>query len=189
MNFLKIQDDFMKFEKTNLSGVYIIEHDVHNDSRGAFVKTFHKEEFSKIGLEWHFRENYYTRSKKDVIRGMHFQVRPHDHAKLITIVQGTVVDVILDLRRSSSTFKEHISVELSRENGKSVYIPRGCAHGFAVLEEGAIAYYLTTSEYASEYDRGIKFDSFGYNWMIAQPIVSERDLQLPTLAEFKDFFP
>lgn len=178
----------MKFIKTDLNGVFIIEHDVHKDSRGAFVKTFHKEEFSKMGLEWDFRESYYTRSKEDVIRGMHFQVPPYDHAKLVTIIHGTVVDVILDLRTSSPTVGRHIAVELSRENRKSIYIPRGCAHGFSVLSESAIVYYMVTSEYAPDYDRGIRFDSFGYDWKVGQPIVSERDLQFPPLGEFKDFF-
>lgn len=178
----------MKFIKTDLNGVFIIEHDVHKDSRGAFVKTFHKEEFSQMGLEWDFRESYYTRSKEDVIRGMHFQAPPYDHAKLVTIIHGTVVDVILDLRTSSPTVGRHIAVELSRENRKSIYIPRGCAHGFSVLSESAIVYYMVTSEYAPDHDRGIHFDSFGYDWMVGKPIVSERDLQFPTLGEFKDFF-
>lgn len=178
----------MKFEKTDLSGVFIIEHDVHKDARGAFVKTFHKEEFSKMGLECDFRESYYTRSKEDVIRGMHFQVPPHDHAKLVTIIHGTVADVILDLRRSSPTRGHHIAVELSRENRKSIYIPRGCAHGFSVLGESAIVYYMATSEHAPTHDKGVRFDSFGYDWKVGQPIVSERDMKFPTLEDFTEYF-
>jgi len=178
----------VRFEGTVLPGVFIIEHDVHEDLRGAFVKTFQKEEFSKMGLEWDFRESYYTRSKSDVIRGMHFQITPYDHAKLVTIIHGTVVDVILDLRRSSPTIGQHIAVELSRENRKSIYIPRGCAHGFLVLGETAVANYMVTSEHAASHDKGIRFDSFGYDWNVARPIISERDLQFPTLAEFKDYF-
>jgi dTDP-4-dehydrorhamnose 3,5-epimerase len=134
----------MKFENTRIDGAYIIEHDIHKDSRGSFVKTFHKKEFLERGIEWNFCESYYTRSKEDVIRGMHFQTPPHDHAKLVTIILGTVVDVILDLRKSSPSFGEHIAVELSRENRKSIYIPRGCAHGFSVLGESAIVYYKIT---------------------------------------------
>jgi len=178
----------VQFHKTDIPGVFIIEHDVHKDSRGAFVKTFQKEEFARMGLEWDFRESYYTRSKEDVIRGMHFQVPPHDHAKLVTIIQGSVVDVILDLRRRSPTVGRHIAVELSRENRKSIYIPRGCAHGFSVLGESAIVYYMVTSEHAPNHDKGVRFDSFGHDWKVGQPIASERDLQFPTLEEFKDFF-
>lgn len=179
----------MRFIKTNIAGVLIIENDVHKDSRGAFVKTFSKEDFSNLGLEWNFCESYYTYSKEGVIRGMHFQAPPHAHAKLITIVHGCVVDVILDLRISSPTMGQYTTVELSSENRKSVYIPRGCAHGFSVLgEDSAIAYYMVTSEHVPSHDIGIRYDSFGYQWKVAQPIVSERDLQLPTLAEFKDFF-
>jgi dTDP-4-dehydrorhamnose 3,5-epimerase len=179
----------LKFEKTELTGVYIIEHDVHKDSRGAFVKTFHKEEFNKMGLENDFSESYYTRSKEDVIRGMHFQVPPYDHAKLVTVILGTVVDVILDLRKSSPTKGKHIAVELSRENRKSIYIPRGCAHGFAVLSESAIVFYMATTEHAPMHDKGIRFNSFGYDWRIKHPIISERDLGLPELTKFNEYFP
>lgn len=178
----------MKFQSTSLKEVFIIEQDVHKDLRGSFVKIFQKEEFAKRGLEWDFRESYYTRSREDVIRGMHFQVPPHDHAKLVTIIHGAVVDVILDLRRSSPTFGEHVAVELSRENRKSIYIPRGCAHGFGVLSESAIAYYMATSEYAPEHDKGVRYDSFGYDWVINQPVMSERDKSFPLLGVFSDFF-
>ena len=178
----------MKIESTLILGVFIIENEVHKDLRGEFVKSFQKEEFSKMGLEWDFRESYYTRSKADVIRGMHFQITPCDHAKLVTIIHGTVVDVILDLRKSSPTLGQHISVELSRENLKSIYIPSGCAQGFSVLGEDAVVNYMVTSEYAPLHDKGIRFDSFGYDWKIANPIISERDLQFPALAEFKEYF-
>ena len=178
----------MKFQVTELPGVFIIDHHVHKDTRGALVKTFHKEEFSKMGLECDFKESYYTRSKEDVIRGMHFQISPHDHAKLVTIIHGTVVDVILDLRLSSPTCGRHFAIELSRENRKSIYIPRGCAHGFLVLGESAIVYYMATAEYSPSHDKGIRFDSFGYDWKTVLPVVSSRDMKFPTLDDFDEFF-
>ena len=177
----------MKFIESLLKGVFIIEQDVHKDTRGAFVKNFQREEFQHWGLECDFRESYYTRSKEDVIRGMHFQAPPHDHGKLVTVIQGTIVDVILDLRKSSPTFKQFIAIELPRENRRSIYIPRGCAHGFGVLSDTAIAFYMTTTQYAPEHDRGVRHDSFGYDWGINQPIMSERDKSLTVLGEFTDF--
>lgn len=174
----------MKFTESFLKGVYIVEQDVRKDARGSLVKNYHREEFLKAGLECDFKESYYTRSKEDVIRGMHFQVPPHDHCKLVTVIQGSIVDVILDLRMSSPTFKQYIAIELSRENRKSIYIPRGCAHGFGVLSDTAIAFYMTTAEYAPDHDRGVRFDSFGYEWEINQPILSERDKSFVSLSEY-----
>lgn len=174
----------MKFTESPLNGVFIIEQDVRKDNRGCLVKNFHRKNFQEAGLECDFRESYYTRSKEDVIRGMHFQVPPHDHCKLVTVIQGTIVDVILDLRKESSTYKQYISIELSRENRKSIYIPRGCAHGFGVLSDTAIAFYMTTSEYVASHDKGVRYDSFGYKWEITEPILSERDKNFTSMSDF-----
>jgi len=174
----------LKFSETLLNGVFIVEQDVNKDIRGSLVKNYHRESFEKAGLEADFKESYYTRSKEDVIRGMHFQIPPHDHCKLVTVIQGTIVDVILDLRENSSTFKHYIAIELSRENRKSIYIPRGCAHGFGVLSDTAVAFYMVTTQYAPDHDSGIRFDSFGYKWEINQPILSERDKSFRGLEEY-----
>ncbi len=174
----------MKVLPTPLQGVYIIEQDIFKDKRGAFVKTFQRSFFTAHGLECDFCENYYTKSREDVIRGMHFQTPPHDHAKLVTVILGTIIDVIIDLRPSSPTFMQHTEIELSRENRRSIYIPRGCAHGFGTLSDVAIAYYMVTSEYAPEHDAGIRYDSFGYCWPITTPTVSDRDLAHPPLEQF-----
>jgi dTDP-4-dehydrorhamnose 3,5-epimerase len=174
----------MQLIATKLEGVYIIEQDVFKDKRGAFVKTFQCSLFTSYGLECDFCENYYTKSREDVIRGMHFQIPPQDHSKLVTIIQGTIIDVILDIRRSSPTFGQHFEIELSRENRRSIYIPRGCAHGFGTLSDTAIAYYMVTSEYSPEQDAGIRYDSFGYRWPIATPIMSDRDLAHPVFSDY-----
>lgn len=174
----------MNIRHTAIEGVYIVEQDVHKDKRGAFVKTFQRGFFESLGLECDFCENYYTRSHEDVIRGMHFQTPPHDHAKLVTVIQGTIVDVILDIRRGSPTYGKHVEIELSRENRRSIYIARGLAHGFGTLSESAIAYYMVTSEYAPDFDAGIRYDSFGFTWPIANPIVSDRDLAHPRFGEY-----
>ena len=178
----------MKLIDTDIQGVYIIEQNHKKDYRGSFVKMFQKSFFQENDLEYNFSESYYTKSKEDVIRGMHFQLPPHDHAKLITVITGTITDVILDLRKSSPTYKKYFEVELSRENRKSIYIPRGCAHGFGVLSETAITYYLVTSEHMPEHDHGIRYDSFGYDWIIENPIISERDKNLIDFLDFKSPF-
>jgi len=174
----------MNIKPTAIANVYIIEQDIHKDKRGSFVKTFQRGFFSTHGLECDFCENYYTKSREDVIRGMHFQTPPQDHAKLVTIIQGTIIDVILDIRRLSPTYGQHVEIELSRENRRSIYIPRGCAHGFGTLSDTAIAYYMVTSEYAPEQDAGIRYDSFGYRWPIATPIVSDRDMGHPAFSDY-----
>lgn len=174
----------MKLISTQLEGVYIIEQDVFKDQRGAFVKTFQRSFFTSHGLECNFCENYYTKSHEDVVRGMHFQTPPHDHAKLVTVIQGTIIDVILDIRRASPTYGQHVEIELSRENRRSIYIARGLAHGFGTLSDSAIAYYMVTTEYASDHDKGVRFDSFGYEWPITTPILSDRDLSHVSFGQF-----
>ena len=178
----------MKFIEASIPGVYIIQQDLSKDERGSFVKTYRKSLFEEVGLESSFTENYYTKSHEDVIRGMHFQVPPFDHSKLVTVMMGTIIDVLLDLRVGSPTYSKAFSVELSRENRKSIYIPKGIAHGFGVLSDMALAYYMVTSEYSPEHDKGVHYDSFDFDWPITKPIVSTRDRGFPGLAEFESPF-
>jgi len=174
----------MTIVTTKLQGVYIVEQDVFKDKRGSFVKTYNRSFFAANGLDCDFCENYYTKSHEDVIRGMHFQCPPHDHAKLVTVIQGTIIDVILDIRRDSPTYGHHVEIELSRENRRSIYIEKGLAHGFGTLSDSAIAYYMVTAEYAPEHDTGIRYDSFGYRWPITNPTLSDRDLTLVPFDRF-----
>ncbi len=178
----------MKFTKTIIEGVYIVEQNISKDNRGSFVKNFNSKEFSDHGIECNFKESYYTKSKEDVIRGMHFQEPPYDHSKLITVISGTIIDVVLDLRINSKTFGQYFFIELSRENRKSLYVPKGLAHGFGVLSEYAIAYYQVSTEYNQKFDKGISYNSFGMQWPIDNPILSERDLSFPTFKKFKNPF-
>ncbi len=178
----------MIFNKTPIQGVYIIEQTISKDRRGSFVKNFQSSLFEKNNLEFDFKESYYTKSQEDVIRGMHFQIPPHDHAKFITVISGTIVDVVLDVRKSSATYGSYFEIELSRENRKSLYIPRGIAHGFGVLSDMAIAYYQVTSEHKPEHDKGIHFGSFGFSWPIANPVTSDRDEAFPNFCDFESPF-
>ncbi len=165
----------MNIVKTNLDGVFEIQNKKIEDERGAFIKTFHEDIFKEHGLDTDFKESFFSTSKKNVLRGMHFQIPPHDHAKLVYVTNGEILDVAVDVRKKSPTFGHFFSTILSRENAKSLYLAKGFAHGFLTLSESATVIYMTTSVYASEYDRGVRWDSFGFDWGIKFPIISERD--------------
>lgn len=174
----------MELIPTPLAGCYEVRPFFAQDERGTFVKTFHAERFSALGLPTEWREEYYSSSHKDVIRGMHFQMPPHDHEKLVYCMQGRVLDVVLDLRRASPTHGRHIAVELDSESGHGLMIPKGMAHGFLALTEDVLMAYKVTSVYTPENDAGIRWDSFGLDWCVGQPIVSARDRTHPAFANF-----
>lgn len=174
----------MEILKTKLEGVYIIKNKIFQDERGKFIKTYHEEEFKKLGLCTDFKESYFSVSNKNVIRGMHFQLPPMDHEKLVYVAKGKVKDIIVDLRSNSKTKGEYIEVELSEENGYSIYIPKGLAHGFKSLEDNTTMIYNVATVYSQECDSGIKYDSFGYDWNIENPILSNRDKNFESLEEF-----
>lgn len=170
----------MQINKTKLIDVYEIENFVSFDKRGVFVKTFNADLFVKHGLNFDFKESFYSVSYKDVIRGMHFQLPPMDHEKLVYVVSGEILDVVVDIRKESITYGQHIAIELNEKNRKGLYIGKGYAHGFLTRSEIAIVCYMTTSVYSKHHDTGIKWNSFGCNWGTSNPIISERD------ANFRD---
>jgi len=174
----------MKLQSTDLDGVYVIDNFNAADDRGLFVKTFNKNTFKKNNLNFEIRESYYSVSNKNVIRGMHFQLPPYDHEKLVYVTKGSILDVVLDLRKNSKTYKQHISINLSENNKKSIFIPKGLAHGFKSLEDDTITVYNVTTEYNPSADMGINFNSFGFNWKLQAPILSERDLIFSNLEQF-----
>jgi len=174
----------MEFIHTTLQGCYQVRPFYAQDERGFFVKTFHTERFSAIGLPTEWQEEYYSSSRKGVIRGMHFQTPPHDHEKLVYCIQGRALDVVLDLRKDSPTFGRHFAVELDAACGHGVMIPKGMAHGFLALTDNVLMTYKVTSVYAPENDAGIRWDSFGFNWGVEQPTVSVRDSIHPIFANF-----
>ena len=179
----------MNWEETKLKGVYIINNFNVNDDRGLFVKTFNKQQFLDKKINFAIRESYYSVSKLNVIRGMHFQLPPHSHEKLVYVAKGKIIDVVLDLRKISSTYLQYISVELSEENRKSIFIPKGLAHGFKSLEDDSITIYNVGTEYNSKFDAGIKYDTIGFDWEIDMPILSARDSEFISLNEFNNNNP
>lgn len=166
----------MEILKTELDGLLIVQHKLYEDNRGKFLKTYNSIIFQELGINLDVRERYFSVSKKNVIRGMHFQTPPKEHIKLVTVIQGKILDVVLDIRKSSSSFGEYFTAEVSADDNKTIYIPEGFAHGFKTLQDNTIVEYNQTSEYSTEHDEGILFNSFGYDWDIVNPIVSERDL-------------
>lgn len=167
-----------------LSGAKLITLPASTDNRGSFVKTFHETVFAEAGVQFVLRESYYSFSHKDVIRGMHFQLPPHQHSKVVFCPQGAILDVIVDLRRSSPTFGQYYATELSAANNKACFIPEGFAHGFKALTENAMTYYLVSSVYSAAHDAGIRYDSIGLDWNVASPVLSARDLSFGTLEDF-----
>lgn len=174
-----------KIISCQIEGVVIIESSSFIDDRGVFIKTFHSDFYIENGLNTEFKEEFFTVSSKNVIRGMHFQVPPFDQEKLVYCVKGKMLDVILDLRVNSLSYKQHISFELNGSDGKLIYIPKGLAHGFCSLEDNSIMIYNVTSMHSPDHDTGIRWDSFGFKWPVETPIISSRDRSFPTLESFK----
>lgn len=174
--------------KTEIDGFVELLAAVASDHRGSFIKTFHKEAFAENNLPTLFSEQYYSCSKHRVLRGLHFQVPPHDHAKMVYCVVGEILDVAVDLRVGSPTFGCHAAVTLSAALGNQTVLLSGLAHGFYVRSETAIVVYNVTTTYEPKHDAGIRWDSAGIPWPDAHPLLSARDAALPPLADFKSPF-
>lgn len=171
-----------------IEGCFLVNNFFAEDIRGSFIKTFHYDNFLLNGLQTSFKESYYSTSYKDVIRGMHFQTPPHEHEKLVYVTNGKILDVILDLRVKSSTYLQYITVELV-EKSSSIYIPKGCAHGFLTLSEEATVVYNVSTVYNPEFDAGVRWDSFGFDWLdVGLPIISPRDRSFDKVSEFNSPF-
>ncbi len=178
----------MRIIDTEIEGLKIIELDKTCDSRGQFVKTFNQESLMKSNIDLGIAESYYTVSKKNVIRGMHFQIPPYEHNKLVHVLTGNVIDVVLDLRKNSKTYLEYADFHLAGENPRALYIPKGIAHGFKSLEDGSLMLYYVSTVYNSEYDSGICYSSIGYDWKTENPVLSDRDKGFVDLADFDSPF-
>ena len=180
----------MRFIETKLSGCMIIEPQVFNDERGYFLESFNQKRFNEgIGKEVNFVQDNQSFSKKGVIRALHYQLGKYAQAKLVRVLSGTVLDVAVDLRKDSPTFGEHVAVELSNQNKKQLFIPRGFAHGFAVLSDTAECFYKCDNYYNKEAERGIiyKDSTLAIDWKL--PLknikVSEKDALASTFKNFE----
>jgi len=178
----------MKISSTTIDGVFLIECFNAKDPRGTFVKTFHEPTFKAHGLATDFQESFFSVNKAGVIRGMHFQLPPEDHAKLVFCNHGALTDVVVDIRKNSPTYGKAASFDLNDENKHALYIPTGMAHGFETLKDQTIMTYFTTTPHRSEHDAGILSTSIDYKWKNESPIISDPDLAFSSIQDFKSPF-
>jgi dTDP-4-dehydrorhamnose 3,5-epimerase len=176
----------MKVIQTEIKDVLIIEPDVFSDSRGWFFESYNKEKFKGLGINVDFvQDNHSLSAVKGTLRGLHFQNSPHAQAKLVRCVRGAVLDVVVDIRKDSPTYKKWVSVELTGENKKQLFIPRGFAHGFLTLTNEVEFEYKVDNFYNKESERSIRFDDpgIGIDWGIKNPILLDRDAAAPLLKD------
>lgn len=181
----------MKITKTKLNGVLIIEPDVFGDNRGFFMESWNKKKMEEARLFYDFVQDNYSKSTvKGTLRGIHFQKGDKAQAKLVRCVKGAVLDVAVDLRKNSPTFKQWVSVELSEENKKQLLIPRGFGHGFLTLTDDVEFLYKADNYYAPEADAGIRWNDpdIGVEWGVENPILSEKDKKNPFLKDCRELF-
>lgn len=180
----------MKITKTKLEGVVIIEPDVFGDNRGFFMESWNKKKMAEAGLDYDFVQDNHSKSTiKGTLRGIHFQKGDKAQAKLVRCVKGAVLDVAVDLRRNSPTFKQWVGVELSEENKKQLLIPRGFGHGFVTLTDDVEFLYKADNYYAPAADAGIRWNDqeIGVEWGIENPILSDKDKNNPFLKNAEIF--
>lgn len=171
-------------KESGIPGCFELQPKVFRDERGVFVKTFHEDLFAKIGLQTKWVEEYYSLSRQGVLRGLHFQLPPHEHDKIVYCVAGEVMDVVVDLRNGSPTFGQCAWFTLNSEVANMVYIPRGLAHGFFTLSDTATMMYKVSTVYAPDQDAGILWNSVDVPWPSAHPTLSQRDSEFPPFSSF-----
>ena len=173
----------MRSALDDFHGVKVFDRQVYNDDRGNFSELYNARSIGKALNDIKFVQDNCSISKYGVIRGFHYQLNPSAQSKLVTVIQGEVLDVILDLRRSSASFKKVFSIKLSAQNGKQLFIPKGFAHGFVTLSEQAIFHYKCDAFYNKEAEAGIKFDDpqLNVDWLVPKhdQVVSDKDKTLP----------
>ena len=181
----------MKFIPQEIADVIIIEPTLLEDSRGYFTETFRQDLFNQfIGYSVDFIQENESKSNKGVLRGLHYQLAPFSQAKLVRVLEGSVLDVVVDIRRSSNTFGQHLSLELTAENKHQLFVPRGFAHGFIVLSSSATFSYKVDNYYSPEHERSIAFDDkdLGIDWRLPKELIqlSNKDKNNPVLVDSQD---
>lgn len=178
----------MRIEKTPLADCYIIHDTVHGDHRGYFFESFNQKTFlAQTGMSIDFVQDNQSKSQKGVLRGLHFQEGEHVQAKLVRVLQGRVLDVVVDLRKASPSFGKSFAIELTEDNHQQLFVPRGFAHGFVVLSETAVFFYKCDNYYNKASERGIIYSDsdLAIDWQLSDTdlILSEKDRELPTFQE------
>ncbi|HCD53043.1 MAG TPA: dTDP-4-dehydrorhamnose 3,5-epimerase [Balneolaceae bacterium] len=178
----------MEFINTDIPDCFEIRNFHQADDRGEFIKVYNSMEYNEKAFDFMIEEMYFTVSRPGVFRGMHFQLPPHDHTKLVFCNYGSVQDFILDLRKDSPLFGKVAEITLSKELRNAVLIPRGCAHGFYVPDEESMLSYLVETGYEPDVDTGLLWNSIGHDFGFKDPIISERDKQLTDFNTFNSPF-
>ena len=179
----------MKVIDTDIAGVKIIEPDIFRDARGYFCETYNAERYRAAGITAEFIQDNESCSSRGVLRGLHWQAGAHSQAKLVRVIRGAVWDVAVDIRKGSPTFGKSVSCELTAENGRQFFIPRGFAHGFVVLEDNTLFSYKCDNLYCPASERGLKYDDPALGIVYPNPgrafLLSEKDLKHPSLADIE----
>lgn len=175
-------------EETPIKNLILFKPEIYRDQRGEFLEAYRKHFFKDLELEIEFVQDNISRSEKNVIRGLHYQLPPASQVKLVMVMHGEILDIAVDLRPHSPTFGEHYAAKLSSENRQMLLIPTGFAHGFSVLSDEATVYYKCNDYYNSELERGIRWDDPELNigWSVENPVLSDKDKNLPTLKEMDE---
>ncbi len=174
----------IRLSEGKIPGCFNVQFPAFRDTRGLFVKTFQRSLFEQHGLETDFQELFYTTSGRNVLRGMHFQVPPADHAKLVYCTSGSICDIALDLRVGSPTYGQYEVYELTADANNAVYLPTGIAHGFYVRKGPATVVYHVTTEHDPVHDQGLLWNSFDAPWPVSNPTISARDASQIPFADF-----
>ena len=162
-------------------GVKLLKVPFFRDDRGVFCKFYNSDLFKKNKINFSPKEHFYSISKNNVLRGMHFQISTASHTKLISCVSGAIIDVVVDVRKNSKFFNEPLSFKLSEDSESAVLIPKGFAHGFLTISEKSIVQYLVSTPYNANLDKGVKWDSINFDWSCYSPLVSDRDSKHPSI--------
>ncbi|RAV13781.1 dTDP-4-dehydrorhamnose 3,5-epimerase [Paenibacillus contaminans] len=181
----------MNKKETKLSGVYILEPKVFGDHRGFFMESYNRQTFANLGLDYSFIQDNHSLSKEiGVLRGLHYQLEPKAQTKLIRVIRGAIYDVVVDIRRNSSTFGRWVGVELSAENKRQLLVPKGFAHGFCTIEPNTEVVYKVDEVYSPAHDRGILWNdpALAISWPVSKPILSEKDEKHPCLQDAENNF-
>lgn len=176
----------MQIDTTDLDGVLVITPRVFKDARGFFFESYNQETWRANGIATVFVQDNHSRSMRDTLRGLHFQLPPMAQVKLVRCVRGAIWDVVVDIRIGSPTFGRWVGIELSAENFRQLYIPTGYAHGFCVLSDEAEVLYKTSAVYSKPHERGIAWNDpqLAIDWPVAEPLLSDRDRAAPSLVEY-----
>lgn len=177
----------MEIVETNIPDVLLLKPEVYRDDRGFFLETFREEYFKERGINVHFVQDNLSKSQKNTVRGLHYQIEQQQD-KLLMVMQGAILDVAVDLRKDSPTFGKHVAMELSFDNKHQMYIPRGFAHGFSVLSDEALVHYKCSDYYYPEGERGLYWNDpkLNVDWKVTDPIISEKDQNQPRLQEINN---